>query len=112
MAGDDGPGRPAWVSWVNEVDLLILEFLEQADRASSKPPAVPVGVIYHNIVSIRGQSEKARSTFSRRCSHLADLGFVEDAEVSETPHYRITDAGRRYIRGEMSRDEVPRPDEE
>ena len=97
---------------MNEVDLLVLEFLEQAERSSSEPPAVPVGVIYHNIVSIRGQSEKARSTFSRRCSHLADLGFVEDAEVSETPHYRITDAGRRYIRGEMPREDVPQPSNE
>jgi DNA-binding transcriptional ArsR family regulator len=111
MAGDDGTGRPAWVSWVNEVDLLILEFLEQASRSSESPPAVPVGPIYHNIVDLRGQSEKTRSTFSRRCSHLEDLGMLEDAGVSKTPYYRITEAGCRYIRGEMDRDEVPRPDD-
>ena len=110
MAGDDGTGRPAWVSWVNEVDLLILEFLEQATRSSDSPVAVPVGPIYHNIVDLRQQSEKTRSTFSRRCSHLADLGFLADAEVSKTPYYQITDIGRRYIRGEMDRDEVPQPE--
>lgn len=112
MAGDDGAGRPAWVEWLNEVDLLILEFLEQASRSSTTPPAVPVGPIYHNIVTIRGESEKTRSTFSRRCSHLEDLGLIENADVSETPHYRITDAGRRYIRGEMDREDVPRPEEQ
>lgn len=109
MDADNGTTRPAWVPWMNEVDLLVLEFLEQASRAASVPPALPVGPIYHNIVTIRGDSEKSRSTFSRRCSNLEDLGLIEDADVSETPHYRITDAGRRYIRGEMDRDEVPRP---
>lgn len=111
MERDDGPHHPPWVPWMNEVDLLVLEFLEQASRSSDAPPAVPVGPIFRNIVSIRNQSEKTRSTFSRRCGHLEKLGMIEDAEVSETPHYRITDAGRRYIRGEMDRDEVPRPDE-
>lgn len=111
MDDGDGPRHPAWVPWMNEVDLLVLEFLEQASRSSTEPPALPVGPIYHNIVTLRNQSEKSRSTFSRRCSHLEDLEMIEDAGVSETPHYRITDAGRSYIRGEMPREEVPRPDE-
>lgn len=109
MEDDDGPQHPPWVPWMNEVDLLILEFLEQASRSSPEPPALPVGPIYHNIVAIREDSEKSRSTFSRRCSHLEELGMIEDAGVSGSPYYRITDAGRHYIRGEMDREDVPRP---
>ena len=96
---------------MNEVDLLILEFLEEAARENPDPPAISVGVIYHNLVTLRSVSEKARSTFSRRCQRLASLGLVENTNTDRAPYYRITEAGRRYIRGEMPREEVPRLDE-
>ena len=113
MVSDDERrrSRPAWVPWMNEVDLLILEFLEEAARENPDPPALSVGVIYHNLVTLREESEKARSTFSRRCQRLASLGLIENTNAERAPYYRITESGRQYIRGEMPREDVPRLEE-
>jgi DNA-binding MarR family transcriptional regulator len=113
---------PPWVPWMNEVDKAILYFLatiephgeelpaEDTDDYPLERVALTSTAIYTNVVTIRGESDKVRSTFSRRVDRLEEMGLVRRLPEKEN-YVQLTDDGLRWVTGEMDRDEVPELDE-
>ena len=85
--------RP-YVSWMSDVDRLILEWLDETGIAA------PPKVIYLNLVDEYGDEEMASfSQINRRIRDpLPKHGLVERAHEDRAQgYYRITELGRRYL---------------
>lgn len=73
-------------------DLVILEYFDET--ASALPP----GVVHYNLCEI-GEFDFSKRTVRRRISELAERGYLENVD-ERRGYYRLTDRGRRFVRGE------------
>jgi len=86
------------VSWMTGSDDTILEFLD------SNSLALPPRAIEYNVTS-RSDADISYSTVNRRLKRLAKAGLVEK-EYPEGGFYSITEKGRKYLAGELSKDDL------
>lgn len=88
------PAMRPRISWMTRGDDYILQFFVEANIAASP------NVIGYNI-------DYSRQYVARRCSTLTTGGLLERVD-EEKAMYRITDLGRKYIRDDLSEDEIER----
>lgn len=76
--------------WMNTASDPVLEFLDEHDIA------VPIGVLDNEL----GPSYR---TIKRALEELEDRGYIE-RDDNYSSHFRITEKGREYLRGERDAD--------
>ncbi len=86
------------VSWMTKNDDPILEFLAECDIALSPRP------LQYNLET-RADVEMPYSTINHRLKLLTEHGLVEK-EYPAGGYYSITEKGRQYLRGELSKDDL------
>lgn len=86
------------------LDESILEFLEALGEPYGEPTIVSPRIVQRNLEE-RKLVEKSKSTYSRRMATLTDAGMLERLE-GHGAHYRITDLGLRYVRGDLNAEEL------
>lgn len=86
------------VSWMTKSDDAILEFLDE--HALAFPPRA----IEYNLRT-RKDVEISYTTVNRRLKELLENGLVHK-EYEEGGFYSITDRGRKYLAGELSKDDL------
>lgn len=74
-------------------DERIMEFLDEKDIVAS-PSVIAANIDYTN------------EYISRRCRVLADAELLQRVDAS---NYRLTDFGTRFLRGEVSAQEITQP---
>jgi len=90
---------------MNQIDDVILEFLNDISDPDGPPVALTPGSIHVNIVEIRAAIDRAPNTVAGRLKKLESNDMVALAEQGGTRYY-ITDRGRDYLTGEIDRTEL------
>jgi Mn-dependent DtxR family transcriptional regulator len=72
---------------MNQASDPVLEFLREYDIG------VPIGTLDNNLQS-------SRPTIAKALEDLEDRGFVK-RDPNYSSHYRITDRGRKYLKGNI-----------
>jgi len=88
------------VSGMNEVDDAILEFFDRQDGISLPPTPV-----HYNLTEYYGATEKSRDTVADHMRQLARRGLLEKVEERKG-YYRLTEKGRRYLRGDIKAEKL------
>lgn len=88
----------AQVQWMTKSDDAILEYLEATGLA------LPPRAISHNMQT-REDADISYSTVNRRLKKLLDHDLVTK-EYEEGGFYSITERGRKYLRGNLSKSEL------
>lgn len=93
------------VPWMNEVDDLILEFFEELGEVGGAKVSMAPGNVHYHVAERLGQTEKSRSTFSRRMKNLANNGLLRVVDEDKSL-YEITDMGHAYLAGDLDADDL------
>ncbi|MWV40942.1 transcriptional regulator [Natrialba sp. INN-245] len=84
----------ARIRWLTRVDMAILEYLDGHKLSTfEQPPS-----------AIAANIETSSGHVRRRVRTLAAANLLERTDDT-AGYYRITDLGRRYLRGELTEDE-------
>ncbi|MFD1527495.1 MULTISPECIES: helix-turn-helix domain-containing protein [Halobacteriales] len=90
---------------MDQLDELILEFLEAMGSPGGEAVALPPTSVWLNLAKVRESTDKRQNTVSRHMSALADAGLLEKVD-KDRGYYTITDLGRRYVNNELSNEEI------
>lgn len=87
--------------WSNTSDPEILRFMNGHRRPFATTPAV-----------VAANAPLSRSHAQRRMLKLKEVGMVKKApDIEEQGYYMITEFGKKWIQGELTEDDLVRPDE-
>jgi len=89
------------VAGMNEVDDSILELFDRQDEGICLPPTP----VHYNLVEVYGATDKSRDTVARRMRQLTKRGLLEKVEKNKG-YYRMTEKGRRYLRGDIKAEKL------
>nr|WP_049915318.1 hypothetical protein [Natrialba taiwanensis] len=95
----------ARVSWMNEADDAILEYLQELETNAGHRIALPPTTVWYNLVEELGVLDRSQNTVSRRMNVLSDANLLEKID-EKRGYYRITDRGLAYLRGELAASEL------
>jgi DNA-binding transcriptional ArsR family regulator len=95
----------ARVSWMNEADDAILEYLQQLETETGHRVSLPPTAIWYNLVEELGVLDRSQNTISRRMNVLSNAGLLEKRD-EKRGYYRITDSGVAYLDGELRAEEL------
>lgn len=98
------------VSWMTEIDDVILEYLHGIGEPYGYEIVQPPKTVWHNLVNELEVIDRSPATVRRRMQTLEDMGLLERPDVGGT-YYRLTDKGRRYVEGDITLSELG-PDSE
>lgn len=87
------------VSWMSAPDDAILEFFEEKDIATTPK------TVFHNLSSRYNVINITYNHLKRRMRDLESHGLLEKIDGMRGG-YQITEKGRRYLAGELSRDDL------
>ncbi|WP_455449617.1 transcriptional regulator [Natrinema thermotolerans] len=90
----------ARVSWMNEADDAILEYLRELETNTGHRISLPPTAIWYNLVEELGILDRSQNTVSRRMNVLSEAGLLEKTD-EKRGYYRITDRGLAYLDGEL-----------
>ncbi|MEY7847740.1 transcriptional regulator [Natrarchaeobius sp. A-rgal3] len=90
----------ARVSWMNEADDAILEYLQELETEAGHRIALPPTAVWFNLVEELGVLDRSQNTISRRMNVLSDANLLEKTD-EKRGYYRITDRGLAYLEGEL-----------
>lgn len=94
---------------MNEVDDSILEFLSQLEVDGGHYVTQSPTAVWVNLADELDILDKSQSTVARRMQRLEKMDLLEKTDENRA-YYRITEMGVRYVKGDISRDELPDPD--
>ena len=97
----------ARVSWMNEADDAILEYLQELETSTGHRISLPPTTVWYNLVEELGMLDRSQNTISRRMNVLAEGGLLEKTD-SKRGYYRVTDLGIAYLEGELRSEDLER----
>ncbi|MFC4247669.1 transcriptional regulator [Natribaculum luteum] len=100
----------ARVSWMNEADDAILEYLQELETATDHRISLPPTAVWYNLVEELGVLDRSQNTISRRMNVLSEEGLLEKTD-EKRGYYRITDKGLAYLDGELDASDLERDEE-
>ncbi|WP_306059294.1 transcriptional regulator [Natronococcus wangiae] len=100
----------ARVSWMNEADDAILEYLQELETDAGHRISLSPTAVWHNIVDELGVLDRSQNTISRRMNVLSDAGLLEKTD-EKRGYYRITNTGIAYLEGELDSTDLGRSEE-
>ncbi|MWV39729.1 transcriptional regulator [Natrialba sp. INN-245] len=100
----------ARVSWMNEADDAVLEYLQELETEAGHRIALPPTTVWFNLVEELGVLDRSQNTISRRMNVLSEADLLEKTD-EKRGYYRITDRGIAYLAGELEAKELGNPDE-
>lgn len=83
--------------WMSLKDILIMEFLEEYNLALPPKP------LYHNLN--KHGHKIGYSTVRQRVTELEEHGLLE-YDDSEGSYYTVSDKGRKYLAGDLDKDDL------
>ncbi|WP_246999260.1 transcriptional regulator [Halosolutus gelatinilyticus] len=100
----------ARVSWMNEADDAILEYLQELETDTGHRIALPPTAVWYNLVAELGVLDRSQNTISRRMNVLSNAELLEKID-EKRGYYRITDRGFAYLNGELAASDLEQPEE-
>ena len=97
----------ARVSWMNEVDDAILEYLQELETDTGHRIALPPTAVWYNLVEELGVLDRSQNTVSRRMNVLSEESLLEKID-EKRGYYRITDRGLAYLEGGLDMSDLER----
>nr|WP_049893092.1 helix-turn-helix domain-containing protein [Natronococcus jeotgali] len=97
----------ARVSWMNEADDAILEYLQELETDSGHRIALPPTAVWYNIVEELELLDRSQNTVSRRMNILSEAGLLEKTDAKRG-YYRVTDLGIAYLESELGSEDLER----
>ncbi|RQG95758.1 transcriptional regulator [Natrarchaeobius oligotrophus] len=95
----------ARVSWMNQADDAILEYLQELETETGHRIALPPTAVWYNLVEELGVLDRSQNTISRRMNVLSDADLLEKID-EKRGYYRITDRGIAYLEGQLDADDL------
>jgi len=86
------------VPWMNETDDAILEFLEVLGTPGGEPVVIAPQDVWLNLNQLRGVTDKAPNTISRRMGRLESMRLLKNSsatKASTTPSRREAEVTSR-----------------
>ncbi|QCW02596.1 transcriptional regulator [Natrinema pallidum] len=90
----------ARVSWMNEVDDAILEYLRELETEAGHRISLPPTAVWYNLVEELEVLDRSQNTVSRRMNILDQASLLEKTD-EDRGYYRITSKGIAYLDGEL-----------
>ncbi|SEV81700.1 hypothetical protein [Natrinema salifodinae] len=90
----------ARVSWMNEVDDAILEYLRELETEAGHRISLPPTAVWYNLVKGLEVLDRSQNTISRRMNVLGRASLLEKTDENRG-YYRITDKGIAYLEGNL-----------
>ncbi|RZH67027.1 transcriptional regulator [Natrinema altunense] len=90
----------ARVSWMNEVDDAILEYLQELETETGHRISLPPTAIWYNLVEELEVLDRSQNTVSRRMNILAQASLLEKTDA-DRGYYRLTGKGIAYLDGRL-----------
>jgi len=97
------------VSWMNEVDDAILEYLQELETETGHRISLPPTAVWYNLVEQLGVLERSQNTISRRMNVLSEASLLEKTD-EKRGYYRITDKGLAYLEGDLEMNDLEEPE--
>ena len=95
----------ARVSWMNEADDAVLEYLQELETDTGHRIALPPTAVWYNLVKELDLLDRSQNTVSRRMNILWEAGLLEKAD-EKRGYYRITDQGIAYLEGQLESNDL------